>query len=94
MRQFDYIVDLMKIAVEDAQPIRVTGRVLEVKGIIIKAVVPAVKLGEVCTLRNPDGSLDLQAEVVGFTQNAALLTPIGDMYGVSTITEVIPTGKT
>ena len=94
MKQFDYIVDLMRIAVEDAQPIRVTGRVLEVKGIIIKAVVPAVKLGEVCNLRNPDGSLDLQAEVVGFTQNAALLTPIGDMYGVSTITEVIPTGRT
>ena len=94
MRQFEYIVDLMRIAVEDAQPIRVTGRVLEVKGIIIKAVVPAVKLGEVCNLRNPDGSLDLQAEVVGFTQNAALLTPIGDMYGVSTITEVLPTGRT
>ena len=94
MQEFAYIVDLMKIAVEDAQPIRVTGRVLEVKGIIIKAVVPAVKLGEICILHNPDGSLDLQAEVVGFTQNAALLTPIGDMYGVSTITEVTPTGRT
>ena len=53
MKQFDYIVDLMRIAVEDAQPIRVTGRVLEVKGTIIKAVVPAVKVGEVCILRNP-----------------------------------------
>jgi type III secretion protein N (ATPase) len=94
MRQFDYMVDLMRIAVEDVRPTRVTGRVLEVKGTIIKAVVPAVKLGEVCNLSNPDGELDLQAEVVGFTQNAALMTPIGDMYGVSTVTEVVPTGKT
>ena len=71
MRQFDYIVDLMRIAVEDAQPIRITGRVLEVKGIIIKAVVPAVKLGEVCNLRNPDGSyqsdFDLGDVIVGAT---------------------------
>jgi type III secretion protein N (ATPase) len=93
MQQLEYIVDLMRIAVEDAQPIRITGRVLEVKGTIIKAVVPAVKLGEVCDLHNPDGAFGLQAEVVGFTQNAALMTPIGDMYGVSTVTEVVPTGK-
>src|SRR5215469_10695804 len=93
MQQLEYIVDLMRIAVEDAQPIRVTGRVLEVKGTIIKAVVPAVKLGEVCSLRNPDGDFELQAEVVGFTQNEALLTPIGDMYGISTVTEVVPTGR-
>jgi type III secretion protein N (ATPase) len=93
MQQLEYIVDLMRIAIEDAQPIRVTGHVLEVKGTIIKAVVPSVKLGEVCTLHNPAGDLDLQAEVVGFNQNAALLTPIGNMYGVSTVTEVIPTGK-
>ena len=61
MQQFDYIVDLMKIAVEDARPIRITGRVTEVKGTIIKAVVPAVQLGEICNLRNPDGAFDLQA---------------------------------
>ncbi|MBV8190035.1 MAG: EscN/YscN/HrcN family type III secretion system ATPase, partial [Alphaproteobacteria bacterium] len=94
MQQLDYIVKLMRIAVEDAAPVQVTGRVIEVKGTIIKAVVPTVKLGEICMMRNPDGQLQLQAEVVGFTQNAALLSPIGDMFGISTVTEVVPTGRT
>jgi type III secretion protein N (ATPase) len=94
MQQLDYITKLMRIAVEDATPISVTGRVVEVKGTIIRATVPAIKLGEICMLRNPDGGLNLQAEVVGFAQNAALLTPIGEMFGISPATEVVPTGKT
>ena len=85
---------MMRIAVEDAALVQVTGRVIEAKGTIIKAVVPAVRLGEICTMRNPDGGLELEAEVVGLTHNAALLTPIGDMFGISTVTEVVPTGKT
>ena len=93
MNQFDYIVDLMKIAVADTSPIRVTGRVLQVVGTIIKAVVPSIRLGELCLLRNPGEAFELRAEVVGFTQDAALLTPIGDMHGISVATEVIPTGK-
>ena len=94
MQQLDYIAKLMRIAVEDAALVQVTGRVIEARGTIIKAVVPAVKLGEICTMRNPDGGLQLEAEVVGLTHNAALLTPIGDMVGISTVTEVVPTGKT
>ena len=94
MQQLDYIEKMMRIAVEDAALVQVTGRVIEAKGTIIKAVVPAVKLGEICTMRNPDGGLELEAEVVGLTHNAALLTPIGDMFGISTVTEVVPTGKT
>jgi ATP synthase in type III secretion protein N len=94
MQQLDYIAKLMRTAVEDAALIQATGRVIEAKGTIIKAVVPGVRLGEICTLRNPDGGLELEAEVVGLTHNAALLTPIGDMFGISTVTEVVPTGKT
>ena len=93
MQSFDYITDLLRSAVEEAQPVRITGRVIEVKGTIIKAVVPGVKLGEVCDLRTASSLHSLQAEVVGFSQSAALLTPIGDMQGISTITEVTPTGR-
>jgi type III secretion protein N (ATPase) len=35
----------------------------------------------------------MKAEVVGFAKDAALLTPIGDMYGISATTEVTPTGR-
>lgn len=93
MKELEYITQMMKIAVEDTIPVRVSGRVLQVIGTIIKAVVPNIRLGEICLLRNPGETLELRAEVVGFTQDAALLTPIGEMYGISSATEVIPTGK-
>lgn len=94
MRQFDYITDLMEIALADTPTLHVKGRVVQVVGTIIKAVVPAVKIGEVCLLRNPGEDFELQAEVVGLSRDAALLTPIGDMFGISTATEVTPTGRT
>ena len=50
---FDYIPEVLNRAVEDAQPIDVKGKVIQVVGTIIKASVPGVKIGEVCILRNP-----------------------------------------
>lgn len=79
-------------AVDRAQTVQVRGRVEEVVGTIIRAVVPEVKVGELCILRNPGTSWQLKAEVVGFSKNTALLTPLGDLEGISFHTEVIPTG--
>jgi type III secretion protein N (ATPase) len=93
MRQFDYITELMHVALQESPPLAIRGRVTQVVGTIIKAVVPSVTIGEVCVLRNPGQSKEMQAEVVGFARDAALLTPIGDMYGISNATEVIPTGR-
>ncbi len=93
MRQFDYITELMSVALQEAPPLTIRGRVTQVIGTIIKAVIPSVTIGEVCLLRNPGQGLEMQAEVVGFSRDAALLTPIGDMYGISNATEVIPTGR-
>lgn len=93
MHQFSYITEMMSMALEDTPTLRIKGRVTQVIGTIIKAVVPTVKVGEVCLLRNPDEDFEMKAEVVGFVKDAALLTPIGDMYGISGATEVIPTGR-
>ena len=88
---FDYIPEVLNRAVEDAQPIDVKGRVIQVVGTIIKASVPGVKVGEICILRNPWEDYEVQAEVVGFTRDAVLLTALGTMIGISAETEVIPT---
>ncbi len=93
MKTFDYVPDMMQLALEDTPTLRVKGRVVQVVGTIIKAVVPAVKVGEVCILRHPGEDFEMKAEVVGFARDAALLTPIGDMYGISATTEVTPTGR-
>jgi ATP synthase in type III secretion protein N len=90
---FDYIATALKGAITSTTPLAVKGRVSHVTGTIIRAVVPAVKVGEICILRTPGESFELQAEVVGFARDAALLTPIGEMHGISPITEVIPTGR-
>ena len=93
MGSFDYITQVLDRAVEDAQPIEVKGRVIQVVGTIIKAAVPGVKVGEVCILRNPWEDFEVLAEVVGFTKEAVLLTSLGQMIGISAQTEVIPTRR-
>lgn len=90
---FDYITQVLDRAIEDARPIEVKGRVIQVVGTIVKAAVPGVKIGEVCILRNPWENYEVRAEVVGFTKGAALLTALGTMTGISAQTEVIPTRK-
>jgi len=89
----DYIANLFTRALDEAIPIEVKGRVVQVVGTIVKAVVPGVKIGEVCLLRNPHDDLEVRTEVVGFSKQAALLTPLGELYGISSATEVVPTGK-
>lgn len=93
MSSLDYIADMFDRALAEVQPIEVKGRVVQVVGTIIKAVVPGVRIGEICILRNPANDWELKAEVVGFSRQAALLTPLGEIYGISTATEVVPTGK-
>ena len=90
---FEYIGALLEEAVQTTTPVDVRGRVEQVVGTIIRAVVPGVKVGELCILRNPWEDFTLKAEVVGFVRNVALLSPLGSCQGVSPATEVIPTGE-
>lgn len=89
---FEYIGALLKDAVQSTNPVEIRGRVEQVVGTIIRAIVPGVKVGELCILRNPWENWELKAEVVGFIKQVALLTPLGDLQGISPATEVIPTG--
>ena len=45
-REFSYITEMMGMALQDTPVLHVRGRVTQVIGTIIKAVVPAVKVGE------------------------------------------------
>jgi len=68
------------------------GRVLQASGTIIKASVAGVKIGELCRLETPGEPTPLMAEVVGVSENTALLTPIGDISGIAADTRVAPSG--
>jgi type III secretion protein N (ATPase) len=90
---FQYITDMLQSALARAKISQVKGRVVQVTGTIIRAVIPSVKIGEICLLRNPGEELAMKAEVVGFSHGSALLMPMGDMQGISSETEVVPTGQ-
>jgi len=74
---------------EDVELTTVHGRITEVIGMLIRAVVPQVKMGEVCLIKR-EGVDPLAAEVVGFTKDEVILSPLGDMSGIGPSSEVIP----
>lgn len=74
---------------DDLELTTINGRITEIVGMLIKAIVPHVKIGEVCLIKR-EGE-PLKAEVVGFTQEEVLLSPLGEMTGVGPSSEVIPT---
>ena len=76
----------------ETRPVR--GRIRKITGIIVHATVSMVRIGEYCHLRDPVLGRIVPAEVVGFHDEEAVLTPIGDLDGMSTRAEVIPTGRT
>ncbi len=69
---------------------RVRGRVTEMTGLIIKAAVPGVRIGEMVEIVNPDRTL--RAEVVGFRDKEVMLMPFGFADGVGPDSEVVPSG--
>lgn len=73
---------------EDVELTTVHGRITEVIGMLIRAIVPQVKMGEICLIKR-DGE-PLAAEVVGFTKDEVILSPLGDMKGIGPSSEVIP----
>lgn len=77
-------------SLEEVELTTVTGRITEVVGMLIKAVVPQVRIGEVCLVKR-EKMPPLLTEVVGFTQDEVFLSPLGEMSGVGPSSEVIPT---
>lgn len=87
-----HLMDRLKEAAGRADPRPVRGRIRRITGIIVHATVSMVRIGEYCLLRDPVSGRVVPAEVVGFQDEEAVLTPIGDLDGMSTRAEVIPTG--
>ncbi len=75
---------------EELELTTVHGRITEVVGMLIKAVVPQVQMGEVCLVKR-QGAPPLLTEVVGFTKEEVFLSPLGELSGIGPSSEVIPT---
>lgn len=91
--RFDGAMDRLKAIVDDASPRKARGRVRYVVGGVIHATLTDVRLGELCYLVDPAGNQRVLAEVVGLSDDCSILTPIGEISGLSRLTEVIPSGQ-
>jgi ATP synthase in type III secretion protein N len=79
-------------ALERVTPVGMRGRVSKAVGVTIEATGIQAHIGEICELTTP-GEPPLLAEVVGFHNHTALLTPLGPLSGISALTQVIPSSR-
>jgi type III secretion protein N (ATPase) len=80
-------VRMSKVELEQEEP----GTVEEITGLVVRASVPGVALGEL--VRIDSQPRPINAEVVGFRDQQALLLPLGDLAGVSAANAVWRTGE-
>lgn len=87
-------IDLRKYyrAVHSLSTYRIKGKVAELTGLVVKALVPGVRVGELCYIYPFHRAHPIKAEVVGFKDNDVLLMPLGDLEGIGPGNEVVPTG--
>ena len=82
-----------KRVIDEAELIKVNGKVTDVVGLIIISVGPNVSLGEVCFVVDTDGNEVCKSEVVGFKDGKVLSIALGEVHRISPSCEIIASGK-
>src|SRR3989339_881957 len=82
-----------KRVINEAELVKVNGKVTDVVGLIIISVGPNVSLGEVCFIVDTDGNEVCKAEVVGFKDGKVLSIALGEVHRISPSCEIIASGK-
>ncbi len=88
-------IDLRKFyrEVHSLSTYRIKGKVTELQGLVVKAIIPGVRVGELCYIYPFHQSNPIKAEVVSFKDKEVLLMPLGDLEGIGPGNEVVPTGN-
>ena len=91
---FSINIQKFKNALDDAVPMKLTGKVTQVIGLVIESQGPPVTVGELCYVSAQSSNLPpIPAEVVGFREGRVLLMPVGEMQGIGPGCDVIATGR-
>lgn len=90
---FSLWTDRLEQHLVNTQLLKISGRVIEVVGTLVKAHVPNVEIGEICQMIDPEDGVIAEAEIVGFVGRTAILTIYGNLLGISTRTQIMPTGR-
>jgi flagellum-specific ATP synthase len=85
-------LDALSASLDRADQVTTTGRVTRVSGLIVEATLPSASVGTACCIAAEDG--EVAAEVVGFSNSAVLLMPVGETRGIREGAPVTPTSRT
>ena len=77
----------------DFDPIKYTGRIQRVKGLMIESLGPHGMVGELCHINVPKGRGTVPAEIVGFSEEAVQLMPFLGMEGIEAGCRVTAMGE-
>ncbi|MDR2404121.1 MAG: FliI/YscN family ATPase [Spirochaetaceae bacterium] len=80
-------------AAEEADPIKCTGRIRKVQGLLIESRGPQAVIGEVCRIEAPKGRGIIQAEVVGLREEIVQLMAYEETDGIEIGDRVIASGE-
>jgi flagellum-specific ATP synthase len=75
------LMERVRKALAACEPVAAAGKVTRASGIIVEATMPQVAVGTACAI-DLGGGRTIQAEVVGFSRNKALLMPFGELAGI------------
>ncbi len=82
----------LRSAIAATDPLPLRGRVTAVTGLVVEAVSPTVRHGEVVEIRRQGGAA-LLAEVVGIRDGRAILLPLGEPAGIGLDADVLALGR-
>jgi flagellum-specific ATP synthase len=85
--------DLYASRLDRVSTIKQSGRVVQIIGLVIESIGPAVSVGDLCQIENSETGEKIKAEVVGFRDNRILLMPLGSVVGITPGSIVISTGE-
>ena len=78
---------------DQANPIRIYGKVTEIIGLVVEGHGPAASIGELCGIFPGGADQPLPAEVVGFKKGKVLLMPLQSIQGLSPGCKIVSLGR-
>lgn len=85
--------DKYSLAVQRTEPIKYTGSITRVQGLLIESRGPRVVVGELCRIILSDGNKSVSAEVVGVHDTTVQLMPFENTEGIEVGCKVVALGE-
>lgn len=80
-------------AINKTSPIQRIGKLERVTGLVLESEGPKAPIGEICFIRDADGKIINQAEIVGFKEGNKILSMVlGSTENISPGSEIVSTG--